>query len=97
MLVFSEQDVIRDPPFSRLDLISCRNLMIYMGSDLQKKLIPLFYYALNPDGYLLLGTSETVGDFGNLFAVQDRKAKIYRRKTHFRAPQESPWAAICRP
>ena len=80
MLVFSEQDVIRDPPFSKLDLISCRNLMIYMGLDLQKKLIPLFYYALNPDGYLLLGTSETVGDFGHLFAVQDRKSKIYRRK-----------------
>jgi two-component system, chemotaxis family, CheB/CheR fusion protein len=80
MLIFSEQDVIRDPPFSKLDFISCRNLMIYMGSDLQKKLIPLFYYALNPGGYLLLGTSETVGDFVDLFAVQDRKAKIYRRK-----------------
>jgi two-component system CheB/CheR fusion protein len=79
MLVFSEQDVIRDPPFSKLDLISCRNLMIYMGSDLQRKLIPLFHYALNPDGYLLLGTSETVGDFGHLFTVQDRKSKIYRR------------------
>jgi len=80
MLVFSEQDIIRDPPFSKLDLISCRNLMIYMGFDLQKKLIPLFYYALNPGGFLLLGTSETVGDFGHLFAVQDRKLKVYRRK-----------------
>ena len=80
MLIFSEQDVIRDPPFSKLDLISCRNLLIYMGADLQKKLIPLFYYALNPGGYLLLGTSETVGDYGNLFAVQDRKMKLYRRK-----------------
>ena len=80
MLVFSEQDIIRDPPFSKLDFISCRNLMIYMGFDLQKKLIPLFYYALNPGGFLLLGTSETVGDFGNLFTVQNRKLKIYRRK-----------------
>ena len=80
LLVFSEQDVIRDPPFSKLDLISCRNLLIYMGAELQKKLIPLFYYALNPGGSLLLGTSETVGDFGNLFAVQDRKLKLYRRK-----------------
>ncbi|WP_319585739.1 chemotaxis protein CheB [uncultured Desulfobulbus sp.] len=80
MLIFSEQDVIRDPPFSRLDLISCRNLMIYMGADLQKKLIPLFYYALNPGGFLFLGTSETVGDFGTLFAAQDRKAKVYLRK-----------------
>jgi len=80
MLVFSEQDVIRDPPFSKIDLISCRNLLIYMGSDLQKKLIPLFYYALNPGGFLFLGTSETVGDFGNLFAVLDRKLKAYQRK-----------------
>lgn len=80
MLVFSEQDVIRDPPFSKLDLISCRNLLIYMGPDLQKKIIPLFYYALNPGGFLCLGTSETVGDFGHLFAVLDRKMKVYQRK-----------------
>jgi len=80
ILVFSEQDVIRDPPFSRLDLISCRNLMIYMGGDLQKKLIPLFHYALNPGGALFLGTSETVGEFANLFATLDRKSKLYLRK-----------------
>ena len=80
MLVFSEQDVIKDPPFSKLDLISCRNLMIYLGGDLQKKLIPLFHYALNPDGILFLGTSETVGEFGDLFATLDRKAKLYQRK-----------------
>ena len=63
MLVFSEQDVIKDPPFSKLDLISCRNLLIYMSGELQKKLIPLFHYALNPGGFLFLGTSETVGEF----------------------------------
>jgi len=80
MLIFSEQDVIKDPPFSRLDLISCRNLLIYMGQDLQKKLIPLFYYALNSNGFLVLGSSETVGDFSNLFAAQDRKMKVYQRK-----------------
>lgn len=80
MLVFSEQDVIKDPPFSRLDLISCRNLLIYMGEDLQKKLIPLFHYALNPGGFLFLGTSETVGEFGHLFSVLDRKSKLYQRK-----------------
>jgi two-component system CheB/CheR fusion protein len=80
MLVFSEQDVIKDPPFSKLDLISCRNLMIYMGGELQKKLIPLFHYALNPDGVLFLGTSETVGEFTDLFAVMDRKSKLYERK-----------------
>jgi len=80
MLIFSEQDVIKDPPFSKLDLISCRNLLIYMGGDLQKKLIPLFHYSLNPQGFLFLGTSETVGDFGNLFATLDRKNKLYQRK-----------------
>jgi two-component system, chemotaxis family, CheB/CheR fusion protein len=80
MLVFSEQDVLRDPPFSKIDLISCRNLLIYMGSELQKKLIPLFHYALNPGGFLFLGTSETVGEFVSLFAPLDRKLKIYQRK-----------------
>jgi two-component system CheB/CheR fusion protein len=80
MLVFSEQNVIKDPPFSRIDLISCRNLLIYMGADLQKKLIPLFHYALNPGGFLFLGTSESVGEFGDLFSPIDRKLKIYSRK-----------------
>ncbi|MBK7765587.1 MAG: chemotaxis protein CheR, partial [Sulfuritalea sp.] len=80
MLVFSEQDVIKDPPFSRLDLISCRNLLIYMGAELQKKLIPLFHFALKPGGMLFLGTSEGVGEFGELFAVLDRKSKLYQRK-----------------
>ncbi len=80
MVVFSEQDVIKDPPFSKLDLISCRNLLIYMGAELHKKVFPLFHHALNPDGFLFLGTSETVGDFGDLFAVLDRKLKLYRRK-----------------
>ena len=80
MLVFSEQDVIKDPPFSKLDLISCRNLLIYLNGDLQKKLIPLFHYALNPGGILFLGTSETVGDFTNLFSVLDRQPKLYQSK-----------------
>jgi two-component system, chemotaxis family, CheB/CheR fusion protein len=80
MLIFSEQSVIKDPPFSKLDLISCRNLLIYCGGDLQKKVIPLFHYALNPGGFLFLGTSETVGEFGDLFSTLDRKAKLYQRK-----------------
>ncbi|MEI6104789.1 MAG: chemotaxis protein CheB [Methanothrix sp.] len=80
MLVFSEQDVIRDPPFSKLDLISCRNLLIYMGGDLQKKIIPLFHYSLNPGGFLFLGTSEIVGDFIDIFVALDRKLKLYQRK-----------------
>jgi len=89
MLVFSEQDVIKDPPFSKLDLISCRNLLIYLGGDLQKKLIPLFHFALNPGGMLFLGTSETVGDFSELFAVLDRKSKLYQRKEDFHGAQRA--------
>ena len=80
MLIFSEQDVIKDPPFSRLDMISCRNLLIYMSGELQNKLIPIFQYALNPGGFLFLGTSETIGDFGDFFVVVDRKFKLYQCK-----------------
>jgi two-component system CheB/CheR fusion protein len=65
---------------SPLDLISCRNLLIYMGAGLQKKLMPLFHYALNPGGYLFLGTSESVGDFTHLFTTVDRRSKLYRRR-----------------
>ena len=83
MLIFSEQSVIKDPPFSRLDLISCRNLLIYFSAELQKKLIPLFNYALNPGGFLLLGTSEGIGEFVELFAVLDRKAKLFQRKEDY--------------
>ncbi len=79
LLVFSEQDVIKDPPFSKLDLISCRNLLIYMDSELQKRLIPLFHYALIPQGFLFLGPSETVGEFPTLFSNLDRKWKLYQR------------------
>ena len=89
MMVFSEQNVIKDPPFSKLDLISCRNLMIYMGGDLQRKLIPLFHYALMPGGILFLGTSETVGDYGDLFVTLDRKSKLYQRKEDFHSAQRA--------
>ncbi len=87
MLVFSEQDLIKDPPFSKLDLISCRNLLIYLNVELQQKLIPLFHYALNPGGLLLLGNSEGIGDFGELFTVLDRSAKLYQRKEGFQSSQ----------
>jgi len=80
MLVFSEHSMIKDPPFSKLDLISCRNLMIYLSGDLQKKLMPLFCYALNLGGFLFLGTSENVGEALDLFRVVDRKFKLYQRK-----------------
>ena len=89
LLVFSEHDIIKDPPFSKLDLISCRNLMIYLGSELQKKLISLFHYALQPGGFLFLGTSETAGEKADLFAVLDRKAKIYQRKEDFQGAQRA--------
>ncbi len=89
MLIFSEHDVIKDPPFSKVDMVSCRNLLIYMGSDLQKKLVSLFHYALLPGGRLFLGTSETVGEFANLFAVLDRKTKLYQRKEDFQGAKRA--------
>ena len=87
MMVFSEQDVIRDPPFSRMDLISCRNLLIYMDSDLQKRLIPLFHFALKPGGILFLGSSEGIGEFSELFTMLDRKAKLFQRTEDHQAAQ----------
>ena len=80
MLIFSPHNLIKDPPFSKLDLISCRNLLIYMEGELQKKLIPMFHYALNPGGMLFLGNSETAGEFVDLFAQMDRKSKLFLRK-----------------
>ena len=80
LVVFSEQNVIQDPPFSKLDLISCRNLLIYLRVELQQKLMAVFHYALRPGGTLFLGSSETVGDFIDLFLPLDRKAKLYQRR-----------------
>jgi two-component system, chemotaxis family, CheB/CheR fusion protein len=80
LIVFAEQDLCKDPPFSHLDLVSCRNLLIYLGGDLQQRVVPLFHYALNERGYLFLGTSESVGDAQDLFAPVAKKAKIYRRR-----------------
>jgi len=80
MTVFAIQNVIKDPPFTKLDLISCRNLLIYFNADLQKRLVPIFHYALRPGGLLLLGPSETIGGFTDLFDVVDKRWKIYRRK-----------------
>jgi len=82
MLIFSEHDLVKNPPFSKLDLICCRNLLIYMGPELQKKLMPLFHYALNAGGMLVLGSSESVGDFVNLFTPIERKSRIFQRKAH---------------
>jgi two-component system CheB/CheR fusion protein len=80
LCIFAEQNVIKDPPFSGLDLISCRNVLIYFGPVLQRKVIPIFHYALKPTGFLMLGTSESVGTFLDLFALVDKKNKIYAKK-----------------
>ena len=80
IVVFAKQDLAKDPPFSKLDLISCRNVMIYMSQVLQKRILPLFHYALNPGGILFLGSSETVGGFGELFVPLDKKNRIYTKK-----------------
>ncbi len=77
MCIFSKQDITRDPPFVRLDLVSCRNLLIYFTSDLQKQLFPIFHYALNDHGLLLLGKSESVGVFLNYFKSVNSKWKLY--------------------
>ena len=79
-VIFAEQSIIKDPPFSRLDLISCRNLLIYLNGDLQKKVLPLFHYALKPGGYLLLGSSETIGEATDLFIPLDRKWKLFQHR-----------------
>lgn len=81
LCIFARQDISRDPPFSNMDLISCRNVLIYLGQMLQKKILPIFHYALKPHGFLLLGSSETVGGFSNLFALEDKKHKIYTKKS----------------
>ncbi|NTU41629.1 MAG: PAS domain-containing protein [Nitrospirales bacterium] len=80
MVVFALQNIIKDPPFSKVDLISCRNVLIYMGAELQKKVIPVFHYALNPNGFLFLGSSETTGGFADYFRVVDKKCKIFQSK-----------------
>ncbi len=80
MVVFARQNLISDPPFSRLDLITCRNLLIYLEPSLQKKVFPVFHYALKPHGFLWLGASESIGGFTGLFEPLDRKQKIYIKK-----------------
>lgn len=78
MVVFAVQNVIKDPPFTRLDLLSCRNLMIYLSPELQERLIPAFHYALKPDGVLFLSPSESIGNHTELFSAINRKWKFYR-------------------
>ena len=70
--IFARQNLTKDPPFSTLDLISCRNVLIYLGAALQRRVMSIFHYALQPEGYLLLGNSETIGNYGELFTIVDR-------------------------
>jgi len=76
-VVFAVQNVISDPPFTRLDVLSCRNLLIYLSPEIQRRLIALFHYALNPDGILFLGAAETIGEHSDLFSAVDTKNKIF--------------------
>jgi len=85
MVVFAPHDIIIDPPFTKLDLLCCRNLLIYFNVELQRKLIPLFHYSLNPGGILFLGSSESIGGFGDLFHGLDGKWKIFQRKETYPA------------
>ena len=80
MCIFAKQNVAKDPPFSNLDLISCRNLLIYLGPVLQKRVVPTLHYALKPSGYLMLGGAESLGTFFEYFMPVDKKNKIYQKK-----------------
>ncbi|MHB0768348.1 CheR family methyltransferase [Bradyrhizobium sp. 5.13L] len=91
MCIFSQHNVIKDAPFSRLDLVSCRNLLIYLNSELQSRVIPLFHFALLPERYLFLGNSENVTRHPKLFVPIDRRARIFRKlDTGARLPPEFP-------
>ena len=80
MCIFAKQNLVKDPPFSNLDLVSCRNLLIYLGPVLQRRVIPSLHYALKPAGYLMLGASENLGGFTDHFGLVDKKDKIYQKR-----------------
>ncbi len=79
-VIFSVHNLIKDPPFSKQDMVSCRNLLIYLNIEAQKKVFAIFHYALNPNGIMFLGSSESLGEFANLFEVIDRKHKLFKHK-----------------
>jgi two-component system CheB/CheR fusion protein len=80
LCIFARQDVTRDPPFSKLDLILCRNVLIYLGAELQKRLMTVFHYALKPVGFLVLGAAETIGAHSDLFSGGEKKQRIYQKR-----------------
>jgi two-component system CheB/CheR fusion protein len=98
MIVFAIQNVIKDPPFTKLDLLCCRNLMIYLEPELQNRLIPSFHYALKPNGILFLSPSESIGNHVELFMTENRKWKFYRaipsiNSTRTVMASKLPWTA----
>lgn len=95
-IIFSEHSITKDPPFSRLDLLVVRNLLIYMDAALQRRLIPLFHYALKPEGVLFLGTAESLGDHAPLFTSVSRKWKVYR-PTNQRRAAKARWRPFSLP
>ncbi len=90
MCIFSPHSILRDPPFSRIDLVSCRNLLIYFGVDAQNQVIPTFRYALRPGGYLFLGTSEGISQFDDLFVPLDKKHRLFRARDDGGPPPRLP-------
>lgn len=90
LCIFSPHSVVRDPPFSRMDLVSCRNLLIYFGSEVQSRVMPTFHYSLKAGGYLFLGTSESIGQHGDLFATLDKKNRIFQARDHVRSGYRLP-------
>jgi two-component system CheB/CheR fusion protein len=78
--VFARQDLTRDPPFANVDLISCCNVLIYLGAAAQKRILPMFHYALRPSGAMIFGSAETMGEFGSLFAAADKRCRLYYKK-----------------
>ena len=80
MIIFAKHDLIKDPPFAHIDLISCRNLLIYFNQSLQNRVVPLFHYVLNPGGYLFLGKSESINQYSDLFSSMSKKWRIFERR-----------------
>ena len=87
MVVFAKHNLILHPPFTKIDILTCRNLLIYMDPELQKKLLGLFYYSINPEGYMVLGSAETLGSQSHFFTSVDAKLKIYKRSVTNQIPE----------
>lgn len=94
MVIFAPQNLVMDPPFTKLDLLSCRNLLIYLEPELQKKLLPLFHYSLKPGGFLVLGSAETVGEASELFCALPGRNRLYQRRDQQVSPELASFPSI---